>query len=70
VLKYPYADFFPFDPLSQIYIHKSFLWVLGLSSCNMRVTLSDNILGVIVGEQIEDISLGLNDKEILILKVH
>jgi hypothetical protein len=36
----------------------------------MRVTLSDKILGIIVGEQIEDISLGLKNKEILILKVH
>jgi hypothetical protein len=36
----------------------------------MRVTLGAKILGVVVREQIEDISLGLNDKEILILKVH
>jgi hypothetical protein len=32
----------------------------------MRVTLSANILGTVAGEQIEDISLGLNDKERLI----
>jgi hypothetical protein len=36
----------------------------------MRVTLSVNILGVITGELIEDISLGLNNKGIMILKVH
>jgi hypothetical protein len=33
------------------------------------VTSSDNIYGIILGEQIEDLSLGYNDNEILILKV-
>jgi len=34
------------------------------------VTISSNILGIISGELIEDISLGLNDKKIMIMKVH
>jgi hypothetical protein len=34
------------------------------------MTLSANILGAIARERIEDISLGKNEKEIMILKVH
>ena len=51
-------------------IHQKIWWVFFLSFHNLRVTLSANILGAISGEQIEDISLGKNVNELLILKVH